>query len=107
MVDESVVNAVRAYLRKLQDHGLFVCFGVIFGSQARGEAGPWSDIDLLVVSPRFDAMRDREDINTLWRIAARTDSRIEPLPCGERQWQEDDSSAIVEIARREGQRISP
>ncbi|MCC7355395.1 MAG: nucleotidyltransferase domain-containing protein [Anaerolineae bacterium] len=107
MVDESVVNTVRAYLRKLQALGLTVRFGVVFGSQASGEAGPWSDIDLLVVSPRFDAMRDRQDVNTLWHTAARTDSRIEPLPCGERQWQEDDSSAIVEIARREGQRISP
>jgi len=41
----------------------------------------------------------------LWRIAARTDSRIEPIPVGERQYQEDDSSAIIEIARREGQMI--
>jgi hypothetical protein len=42
----------------------------------------------------------------LWRLAARTDSRIEPVPCGEQQWQEDTSSAIVEIARREGERIA-
>jgi hypothetical protein len=43
----------------------------------------------------------------LWRVAARTDSRIEPIPCGERQWVEDRSSAILEIARREGQVVVP
>jgi predicted nucleotidyltransferase len=33
-------------------------------------------------------------------------SDIEPVACGERQWVEDDASAIIEIARREGARIS-
>jgi predicted nucleotidyltransferase len=100
------VNAVRNYLRALQEHGLAVRFGVVFGSQATGKAGKWSDIDLLVVSPRFDGPRGRQDIDLLWRLAARSDSRIEPIPCGERQWQEDDSSPIIEVARREGEYIA-
>ena len=69
----------------------------------RGQAREWSDIDLIVVSPRFDDIEGRSFINLLWRIAARVDSRIEPLACGSRQWREDDSSAILEIARREGE----
>ncbi len=105
MADESVVTSVQNYLRMLKEHGLAVRFGIIFGSQARGNADAWSDIDLLVVSPRFDGLSNRQDTDLLWRLAARADSRIEPIPCGEQQWQEDDSSAIVEIARREGERI--
>jgi predicted nucleotidyltransferase len=66
----------------------------------------WSDIDLLVVSPKYDSQRTREDINLLWHVAARTDSRIEPIPVGMRQFETDDSSAIIEIARREGQKVS-
>ena len=106
MVDESIVATVQNYFRTLQDHGLAVRFGVVFGSQATGKVDTWSDIDLLVVSPRFDERYTRQVVDLLWRLAARIDSRIEPLPCGERQWQEDDSSAIVEIARREGERIA-
>jgi len=106
MVDESVVISVRNYLRVLNRQGLNTVFGVVFGSHVVGKADQWSDIDLLVISPRFDDMRTREDVNLLWRVAARTDSRIEPIPCGERQWQEDDSSAIIEIARREGEKIN-
>jgi len=105
MVNRSVVTAVRKYLRVLQDRGLVVRFAVVFGSQARGNAELSSDIDLLVVSPRFDRSRKRQDVNLLWRMAARTDSRIEPIPCGEKQWDEDDVSPIIEIARREGQMI--
>jgi len=106
MVDESVVKGVKRYLLALQNRGLTVQFGVVFGSQAKGNAELWSDIDLIVVSPRFDNLISRQDVDLLWHVAARTDNRIEPIPCGERQWQEDDSSAIIEIARREGNLIT-
>lgn len=106
MVDESVLKAARDYLRKLQELGLPVRFGVVFGSQVAGHADQWSDIDLLVVSPRFDEPRSRRDIDLLWRVAARVDSRIEPIACGEEQWQEDRASAIVEIAHRQGLRLA-
>jgi len=90
----------------LQQHGVAVRFGVVFGSQLTGQVDAWSDIDVLVVSPRFDAPYDHHTVDLLWRLSARVDSRIEPLPCGEQQWLEDDASAIVEIARRHGERIS-
>jgi predicted nucleotidyltransferase len=103
MVDKTVVGSVLSYLREVQDRGTDVRFGVVFGSQATGDAHKWSDIDLLVVSPRFDVPYTRADIHRLWHIAAEVDERIEPIPCGEIEWREDDSSAIVEMARREGE----
>ena len=106
MVDGSIIAAAREYLRKLAGSGLAVRFGVIFGSWAAGKPDEWSDIDLLVLSPRFDGACDRQDVDFLWRTAAHTDSRIEPVPCGEKQWREDDSIAVVELARRQGQRIN-
>ena len=45
-------------------------------------------------------------MDLLWKLAAKTDSRIEPILCGEPQWDNDVSSAIIEIARREGETIS-
>ena len=106
MVNPVIIESVRNYLKKVQKEGFAIRFGVIFGSQVTGQADRWSDIDLLVVSPRFDGSRDRRDIDLMWRLAARTDSRIEPIPCGERQWEDDVSSAVVEIARREGETIT-
>ena len=103
MVDESIRESIRQYMQNLIVEGIPVRYGVIFGSYARGTADEWSDIDLLVVSLRFDQERDRDDIDLLWCVAARTDTRIEPIAVGERQFKEDDSSAIIEIARREGQ----
>ncbi len=107
MADVQIVNTIQRYLQALQAKGLPVRFAILFGSYVNGIPDQWSDIDLLVVSPRFDGLAKREDINLLWRVAARTDSRIEPVPCGESQWAADTSNVLVESARREGERISP
>lgn len=106
MVDRIVRESVKSYLKKVQENGIPVQHGVIFGSQATGHSNVFSDIDILVISPQFDELRERKYINLLWHIAAGVDSRIEPIPCGEKQWLEDDSSAIIEVARREGEIVT-
>jgi predicted nucleotidyltransferase len=106
MVDAATIEDVKRYLEALSKAGLVVSFGVIFGSYATGTANQLSDIDLLVVSPEFDGVILRESVKKLWHIAARTDSRIEPIPCGKIQWQNDISNAIIEIARSEGQMVT-
>ncbi len=106
MVDSDVVTAVRRYLASLAEQGLEPSFGVVFGSAASGRSGPLSDIDLIVVAERFDQPFGFPEVALLWRVAARVDSRIEPIACGARQWVEDTANAIVEVARREGQPIA-
>lgn len=106
MVDAAIIESVKKYLEALSKSGIHVSFGVIFGSYVSGKADAMSDIDLLVVSPEFDGVISRGSVNKLWHIAARTDSRIEPIPCGKNQWQTDVSNAIIEIARTEGQTVS-
>ena len=98
--------AVGAYLAAVARSGIPVSFGIVFGSHAAGTPDVWSDIDVVVVSARFDGPRARSDIALLWRTAAQIDSRIEPIPCGLTQWREDDSSAVIEMARRHGQRVA-
>jgi len=105
MANKSVVKIVRKYLLAVSQRGIPVKIGVLFGSSVTGKMHKWSDIDLLVVSSRFDKQRRRRDIDLLWHIAAEIDSRIEPIAVGEKQYQENDSSWIIESARREGQII--
>ena len=103
MLEPDVLISARNYIDAIKRSGTEVEFIVVFGSQVSGKNHEWSDIDLMVVSPEFDDMKDRSVVNFLWRPAALVDSRIEPIPCGSRQWREDDMSAIVEIVRREGE----
>ena len=102
MAEESIKQSVRKYLQELLRAGIPVHFGILFGSHARGDIHKWSDIDLLVVSKLYDKSCSREDIKFLWKTAARTDNRIEPIPVGMNRWEQDDESTIIEVARREG-----
>jgi predicted nucleotidyltransferase len=103
MVDKTVINHVRHYLKTVNETGIRVTFGVIFGSHARGEATSESDVDVMVVSPLFDGNRKIDDVAQLWKCAAKSEENIEPIACGEKQWVEDEGSPIIEIARQQGQ----
>jgi len=102
MVESTVINAVRQYLAVLPTVGIHASRAVLYGSFARGEADQHSDIDLVVIAPEFDLGRDFETINRLWETTILADNRIEPIPCGEKEWESGDGRPILEVARREG-----
>jgi predicted nucleotidyltransferase len=106
MLAKDAVDSVKKYLARLREAGIDADYAVVYGSQAKGNAGKWSDIDIVVVSKKFDGQYGHEDVEKLWVIAAGVDSRIEPVACGEREWEENDSRMIIEIARREGMKIA-
>ena len=101
MVESTIVNVVRRYLAALPAIGIHASKAVLFGSFARGEGDAESDIDLVVIAPEFDGGRDAALVKALWRATA-ADDRIEPIPCGEKEWESGDGRPILEIARREG-----
>ncbi len=101
MVEETVIDKVKQYLGSLPALGIHANSAVLFGSFALGRADEYSDIDLIVIAPEFDGAREISLIKALWQATV-TDSRIEPIPCGEQEWETDGSRPILEIARREG-----
>jgi hypothetical protein len=104
MVQDAVVKSVKCYLNVLPAFGIHARRAVLFGSyvQDHGDADEWSDIDLIVIAPEFDGPRELTLVEKLWLATASADDRIEPIPCGEQEWETDGSRPILEIARREG-----
>ena len=49
----------------------------VYGSEARGQAGPWSDIDVAIISPDFADDLFAAQL-ALMKLAAKMDERIEP-----------------------------
>lgn len=80
---------------------------ILFGSWARGDAHPESDIDLLVVLDRVDSpwseLRNMEEI--LWRHSIENDTVVTALPVGEADLETTQSPA-VERAKLEGQVVA-
>lgn len=106
MVNPEIVKIVQNYLKIVNENGIPVRFGVLYGSYAKGVARKDSDIDLLVVSPYYDQLSNRthKKWGRLWSMITQADLRIEPIPVGEKQYEENDS-VLIHIAREEGQVI--
>ncbi len=101
MVESAIMSAIRRYVSALSAFGINTSQLVLFGSFARGDADEYSDIDLVVIAPEFDGPRELTLVEKLWLATASADNRIEPIPCGEKEWETDGSRPILEIARRE------
>lgn len=106
MVDRTVLSLVKKYLAALPDYGIHASRAILFGSHALDQPHPWSDIDLIVIAPEFDSEYTAQQVKQLWFATVTADSRIEPIPCGEQEWETDESRPILEIARREGIEIA-
>jgi len=102
MADRAVLAAVENYLAEVRRAGIRASKAIVFGSHARNEATPESDIDVVVVAPEFDGNPEWAMTAILWRLRARTDRRIEPLAVGEHQWEDGDDNPIIAAARRDG-----
>ncbi|HZZ44690.1 MAG TPA: nucleotidyltransferase domain-containing protein [Tepidisphaeraceae bacterium] len=102
MVAPAIEKVVRDYLRAATSLGIPARRAMLFRSQARGDTHEWSDIDLIILSPALEPPRSNEIVKKLWRLCPQTDARIEPIPCGEIEWQTDNSRVVLEIARQEG-----
>ena len=102
MVDKPIGDVIRRYLSTLPALGIRPSRAVLFGSFARDEADEDSDIDLIVIAPEFDSSYTLETVESLWEARAGADNRIEPIPCGEREWEAETGRPILDIARQEG-----
>jgi predicted nucleotidyltransferase len=101
MVEYAIIATIKNYLASLPTYGIHACRAVLFGSYVRGKADDYSDIDLIVIAPEFDGSHEIALVKALWQATV-TDNRIEPIPCGEQEWETDGGRPILEIARREG-----
>lgn len=70
---------VRAYLNEVAKYGIKIEHAYLFGSRARGEARPDSDIDLLLVSSEFADMPVTEQWRILGKAALALMEPVEPL----------------------------
>ena len=76
---KSVINQVSRFSNQLAEAGFRIKNLIIFGSQVRGTAKRWSDIDVCVVSTNFGKDRHTEGVKLL-SLTDNYDWRIEPHP---------------------------
>lgn len=74
-----IKKIVSAYLQELEHNGIKVERAILFGSYARGEARPYSDIDLVVISQDFEKWPFIERLQMLSRATLAVGEPLEVL----------------------------
>ena len=99
-IKKSDREKIYKFLRLLKKKGVEASEVILFGSYAKGNANPDSDLDIAVVSSQLG-----EDAATemmfLRKLALTVDSHIEPIPLSP-QGLEDPYSTLVQEIKRYG-----
>lgn len=101
MGKSQAVKIIKKFVKALKDAGISVDRVILYGSYARGAARLDSDIDIAVVSKDFGKDRVEEGM-TLFRIAGKIDSRLEPVPMSPKVYENDTWIPLVYEIREKG-----
>lgn len=55
-----VQNVINEYLLLLKEHNIAIRQAILFGSYAKGDYQEWSDIDIALVSDKFEGGRIKD-----------------------------------------------
>jgi len=58
MVEESIINIIKVYIKELHEKGMYFQKVILYGSHAKGNSEKDSDIDVMLVSNFFDENKD-------------------------------------------------
>lgn len=78
-LEKKELNLINKYISLLKQKGIKVSQVILFGSHAKGNAKPDSDIDVAVISVQF-GRNNLKEMMLLRKLALEIDSHIEPLP---------------------------
>ena len=78
-ISNIIINKVKDYIDILNRNGFPIKQAVLFGSYVNGNYNEWSDIDIALVSDKFEGIRfnDRKKIR---QFKFEVSADIEPLP---------------------------
>ncbi len=101
MARSEVIELLKKYILLLNSEGLTVNKAFLFGSYSTDTATENSDIDVMLVSEKFDEIDD-EAIGRIWRLTRKISTRIEPFLIGIRKFKDDSSSPLVNMVKAKG-----
>jgi predicted nucleotidyltransferase len=109
-LDPATERVARAFLAQVR-HRYDVAGAYVFGSQARGNASPESDTDMVILLHGQPGHRTNEAMvmaDIAYELMLETGVRVEALPLWESEWEHPESfnnPDLIENIRREGVRL--
>jgi len=101
MVKKDVIRLLRSYITLLNAEGISVNKAFLFGSYVNDTASDVSDIDVLIVSDKYDETDDIA-IGTAWKLTRKVSTKIEPYLIGIKKFTHDEASPLINLVKSKG-----
>ncbi len=101
MADGETLDLLKRYITVLNAEGFSVCAAYLFGSYSNNSANKDSDIDVMIVSDKYDENDDLA-IGKMWNLTRKVNSKIEPFLIGTKRFTTEDSSPLVAMIKAKG-----
>jgi predicted nucleotidyltransferase len=88
-VPAEIIELVKKYVSMLEENNFPIRKAILFGSYVNGKYDKWSDIDVALVSDKFEGNRFL-DRNKISRLTLNFDYNISPLPYNTMDFEEGD-----------------
>ncbi len=106
MVAKSIKLIINKYVLELKKNGIKISKVILFGSYAYGTPTVDSDIDLVIVSPQFDGSDKNKYSPLLWLSTEAVDYVIEPIGIGEKFFNSNKFSPLLDLIKAKGLEIA-
>lgn len=103
MARSEVIELLKKYVL-LNSEGISVNKAFLFGSYSNDTATDSSDIDIMIVSDKYDENDDLA-IGKIWNLTRKISTKIEPFLIGNLKFREDNSSPLISMIREQGIQI--
>ncbi len=105
MAKTEVIELLKEYIILLNSNGISVYKAFLFGSYSTNTANDASDIDVLIVSEKYDESDD-EAVGKIWKLTRLVSTKIEPFLIGKNKYNSNDNSPLIEQIKRQGIELS-
>ena len=105
MAKKEVIELLKKYITLLNAEGISVSKAFLYGSYSNNTASENSDIDVMIVSDKYDETDDFA-AGKMWRLTKMVNTKIEPFLIGADKFNKDDSSPLVGMVKSRGIEIS-
>ena len=105
MANQEVIEMLKRYVVLLNSEGISVSEAYLFGSYSTDTATEQSDIDVMIVSDKYDE-NDDAAIGKAWRLTRRVSTRIEPFLISSKKFYNDNSSPLIRTIKAKGIQVA-
>jgi predicted nucleotidyltransferase len=104
MAKREVIELLKKYILLLNSEGISVSKAFLFGSYSTDTANDNSDIDIMIVSDKYDE-NDDLIIGKIWKLTRKINTKIEPFLIGNKKFITDNTSPLINLVKSKGIQI--